>query len=66
MYYQYNLYNLMQGKIEIITGCMFSGKSTELLNRLNNCSVDYLLLKPKIDTRYGLSNVSTHSDKKIS
>ena len=56
----------MQGKIEIITGCMFSGKSTELLNRLNNCSVDYLLLKPKIDTRYGLSNVSTHSGIKKS
>ena len=41
----------MSGKIEIITGCMFSGKSTELLNRLNNCSEDYLLLKPKIDTQ---------------
>ena len=54
----------MLGKIEIITGCMFSGKSTELLNRLNNCSEDYLLLKPKIDTRYGLSDVSTHSGVK--
>ena len=56
----------MLGKIEIITGCMFSGKSTELLNRLNNCSEDYLLLKPKIDTRYGLSDVSTHSGIKKS
>tara|TARA_B100001287_G_scaffold250003_1_gene230243 strand:+ start:221 stop:751 length:531 start_codon:yes stop_codon:yes gene_type:complete len=56
----------MSGKIEIITGCMFSGKSTELLNRLNNCSEDYLLLKPKIDTRYGLSDVSTHSGIKKS
>ena len=56
----------MLGKIEIITGCMFSGKSTELLNRLNNCSEDYLLLKPKIDTRYGLSDVTTHSGIKNS
>ena len=54
------------GKIEVITGCMFSGKSTELLNRLKNCSEKYILVKPKIDTRYGLNSVSTHSGKKES
>lgn len=55
-----------KGRIEVITGCMFSGKSTELLNRLKSCSQKYILIKPKIDTRYGLSNVSTHSGKKES
>ncbi len=58
--------SLIPGKIEVITGCMFSGKSTELLNRLKNCSEQYLLVKPNIDTRYGLTNVSTHSGKKES
>ena len=57
---------LNTGKIEVITGCMFSGKSTELLNRLKNCSEKYILVKPKIDTRYGLNSVSTHSGKKES
>ena len=56
----------MAGKIEIITGCMFSGKSTELLKRLKNSYNNYLLVKPKIDTRYDLSSVSTHSGKKES
>jgi len=56
----------MAGKIEIITGCMFSGKSTELLKRLKNSDNKYLLVKPKIDTRYDLSSVSTHSGKKES
>lgn len=56
----------IDGKIEVITGCMFSGKSTELLNRLKKCSGRYLLVKPRIDTRYSLNNVSTHSGKKES
>jgi len=56
----------IDGKIEVITGCMFSGKSTELLNRLKKCSAKFLLIKPKIDTRYGLNIVSTHSGKKES
>lgn len=53
-----------EGKIEVITGCMFSGKSTELLNRLKTCSEKYILVKPKIDTRYSLTNVATHSGEK--
>ena len=57
---------LNEGKIEVITGCMFSGKSTELLNRLKTCSEKYILVKPKIDTRYGLTNVVTHSGEKES
>ena len=56
----------MIGTIEVITGCMFSGKSTELLNRLNANTGKYLLIKPKIDTRYDVNNVMTHSGKKNS
>ena len=42
----------MKGKIEIITGCMFSGKSTELLNKVEEYSLKTLFVKPRIDSRY--------------
>ena len=56
----------MSGKIEVITGCMFSGKSTELINRLRSSGEEFLLIKPKMDTRYDAVNVITHSGKKHS
>ena len=56
----------MEGRIEVITGCMFSGKSTELLKRLDNVDNKFILLKPKLDTRYSLDEVTTHSGKKKS
>ena len=55
----------MVGRIEVITGCMFSGKSTELLRRLHDVDNKFILLKPKLDTRYSLDEVITHSGKKI-
>ena len=54
----------MVGRIEVITGCMFSGKSTELLRRLHDVDSKFILLKPKLDTRYSLDEVITHSGKK--
>jgi len=49
--------------LEIITGCMFCGKTEELIRRLKRVLIagrKYLLLKPTIDDRYGLSSVNTH------
>ncbi len=43
-----------KGNIEIIVGPMFSGKSEELIrrvNRLNYAKINYLVFKPMIDTR---------------
>ena len=54
----------MVGRIEVITGCMFSGKSTELLRRLHDIDSKFILLKPKLDTRYSLDEVITHSGEK--
>ncbi|MDR0985655.1 MAG: thymidine kinase [Mycoplasmataceae bacterium] len=51
---KYNAFNSPLGYIEVICGPMFSGKSEELLrklNRLKYAEVEYLLFKPKIDTR---------------
>ena len=55
----------MKGRIEIITGCMFAGKSTELLNRVEKLNKKALLVKPKLDSRYDQSTINTHSGKKI-
>ena len=43
-----------KGQIEVICGPMFSGKTEELIRRLNQlkyCDINYLLFTPKIDTR---------------
>ncbi|MGL4951078.1 MAG: thymidine kinase [Mycoplasma sp.] len=42
------------GEIEVICGPMFAGKSDELLRRLNKLSytnIEYVIFKPKLDTR---------------
>jgi thymidine kinase len=47
--------------IEVITGCMFAGKTTELLSRLRSTNDKYLLVKPKIDDRESGNTVATHN-----
>ena len=51
------------GRIELITGPMFSGNSTELLRRLGRyqaAKVPLLLLKFRGDERYSATEVQTH------
>ena len=55
----------MKGSIEIITGCMFAGKSTELINRVESSNKKFLFIKPKLDSRYDKGTINTHSGKKI-
>ena len=50
--------------IEVITGCMFSGKTEELIRRLNRCVIagkKTIIFKPMIDNRYGQCEVISHS-----
>ena len=47
--------------IEVITGCMFAGKTTALLNRLKSTNDKYLLVKPNIDDRETGDTVATHN-----
>ena len=54
----------MKGRIEIITGCMFAGKSTELINRVDSSKKNFLFIKPKLDSRYNKGTIYTHSGKK--
>ena len=47
--------------IQVITGCMFAGKTTELINRLKAIKENYILVKPIIDNRDSGNLISTHS-----
>ena len=57
------------GRLELIMGCMFSGKSTELIRRARRYQVagrQVLLIKHTSDTRYsGASTVETHDHEKM-
>lgn len=58
-------YPVGTGWIEIIVGCMFSGKTEELIRRLNRAryaTPRVIVFKPSIDTRYAVESVVSHSD----
>jgi len=53
----------MPGKLEVIAGCMFAGKTEELLRRGERARIAkkrVLLFKPALDTRYSEEEVVTH------
>jgi len=55
------------GRIEVICGPMFSGKSEELLRRLKRADIakrKSQLFKPECDKRYSKTEVATHSGEK--
>lgn len=56
--------NGQHGRIELICGSMFSGKTEELLRRLRRAMIakqKVQLFKPVIDDRYHASQVKTHN-----
>ncbi len=56
------------GWIEVIAGCMFSGKTEELIRRLRRAKIAKLnvtIFKPKIDTRYSSEQIVSHSDQSL-
>ncbi len=54
----------MRGSIMVISGCMFSGKTTELLDRIGRFPEGSVaVFKHAIDDRYGRDAVSTHDGK---
>lgn len=55
------------GWIEVIAGSMFSGKSEELIRRLNRARIarqKVQVFKPKIDKRYSDEEIASHSGQK--
>jgi thymidine kinase len=54
---------MQRGRIEMIMGPMFAGKSTELLRRVNRLEISgkkCISIKYSADTRYFENSISTH------
>jgi thymidine kinase len=54
------------GRLEVITGPMFSGKSEELIRRLKRARIArqrVACFKPDIDLRYHRTSIASHSDQ---
>ena len=53
-----------QGRLEVISGSMYSGKTEELIRRLKRAEIadqNVEVFKPKIDDRYHEENVGSHN-----
>jgi thymidine kinase len=64
----YSLVKKNLGQIHIVIGSMFSGKSTELIRRINRYKVlgkNILVINNKLDKRYSENSISTHSNIKL-
>ncbi|MBK8946570.1 MAG: thymidine kinase [Ignavibacteriae bacterium] len=57
------------GWIEVIAGCMFSGKTEELIRRLRRAKIaklNVIVFKPRIDIRYSKEEIVSHSEQSLS
>ncbi len=62
------LSNNNRGRIELIVGCMFSGKTEEFIKRINRlqyAKLKSLIFKPAIDNRYGKNKVCSHNKNSL-
>jgi len=56
------------GWIEVIAGCMFSGKTEELIRRLRRAKIarqTVKIFKPRIDVRYSSGDIVSHSEQSL-
>ena len=63
MYKQYR-----EGWLEVISGCMFAGKTEELIRRikvLEYAKKKIAVFKPKIDNRYSDENIVSHAGSSV-
>lgn len=64
----YNEHFPRQGRIEVICGSMFSGKTEELIRRLNRARIAQQkveIYKPLLDTRYSEEDVVSHDSNSV-
>ncbi len=62
----YNQYR--EGWLEVICGCMFAGKTEELIRRINVLSYakkNIIVFKPAIDNRYSEKEIVSHAGTKV-
>jgi thymidine kinase len=56
------------GWIEVIAGCMFSGKTEELIRRIRRAQIarqQVAIFKPGIDDRYSPDHIVSHSEARL-
>ena len=56
------------GWVEVVTGCMFSGKTEELLRRVRRAEIAgqaVAAFTPAIDDRYGTATIGSHAGRRI-
>lgn len=56
------------GWIEVVTGCMFSGKTEELIRRLRRAQYarqSVVVFKPGLDERYSVDSLGSHSGQRM-
>lgn len=60
--------SLKKGSLEVISGCMFSGKTDELIRRVERyqyAKKSFLVIKPAVDTRYNKNDIVAHHGRSI-
>lgn len=60
--------NFTHGRIEVVCGSMFSGKTEELIRRLKRAKIarqKVEIYKPTIDTRYSEADVVSHDSNAV-
>ncbi|MEO6188534.1 MAG: thymidine kinase, partial [Ginsengibacter sp.] len=68
MFIEPNYKGERRGWIEVICGSMFSGKTEELIRRLNRVRIANLraeIFKPSVDVRYDELKIVSHDENKI-
>lgn len=56
------------GRIEVICGCMFSGKTEELIRRMRQVMIarqPCRIFTPRLDTRYSTRHVASHAGARL-
>ncbi|MCY4147469.1 MAG: thymidine kinase [Chloroflexi bacterium] len=56
------------GRIEVICGSMFSGKSEELIRRVRRAIIarqTVAVFKPRVDDRYGIQHITSHDGQTV-
>ena len=64
------LHNMPQntGWIEVVCGCMYSGKTEELIRRLRRAQIakqKVMIFKPRIDNRYSNDQIVSHNEQTL-
>lgn len=56
------------GRIEVICGCMYSGKTEELIRRMRQVMIarqPCCIFTPRLDTRYSVGHIASHTGAKL-